>query len=77
MVRTSHLSLLEMSVITPLNLVFFVAFFFFFFYIFSFCRLFFEISLKVMEYCERTGLHKGVFVVPDYVNNILGTNIHI
>ena len=26
---------------------------------------------------ERTGLHKGVFVVPEYVNNILGTNSHI
>ena len=26
---------------------------------------------------ERTGLHKGVFVVPEYINNILGTNSHI
>ena len=26
---------------------------------------------------QRTGLHKGVFVVPEYVNNILGTNSHI
>ena len=26
---------------------------------------------------KRTGLHKGVFVVPEYVNNILGTNSHI
>ena len=26
---------------------------------------------------QRTGLHKGVFVVPEFVNNILGTNSHI
>ena len=26
---------------------------------------------------ERTGLHKGFFVVPEYFNNILGTNSHI
>ena len=28
-------------------------------------------------HCERTGLHKGVFVVAEYFNNIFGTNSHI
>ena len=26
---------------------------------------------------ERTGVHKGVFVVPECFNNILGTNSHV
>ena len=33
--------------------------------------------LGLLTDLERTGLHKGVFVVPEYVNNILGTNSHI
>ena len=33
--------------------------------------------LPLDRFLERTGLHKGVFVVPEYVNNILGTNSHI
>ena len=43
-----------------------------------------EVTLALLKRCQsseiieqRTGLHKGVFVVPEYFNNTLGTNSHI
>ena len=33
-------------------------------------------SLKIMG-TQRTSFHKGVFLGPEYFNNILGTNSHI
>ena len=29
------------------------------------------------NFCQRTSFHKGVFLGPEYFDNILGTNSHI
>ena len=36
-----------------------------------------KIFLRLYEYTERTSFYKGVFLGPEYFNNILGTNSHI
>ena len=47
----------------------------YFFYV-SPCLVVFSSDLTKL-YFERTSFHKGVFLGPEYFNNILGTNSHI
>ena len=41
------------------------------------CFVEFMIPIALLKKFEKTSFHKGVFLGPEYFNNILGTNSHI
>ena len=41
------------------------------------CFRYTDSTIPLLSKSERTSFHKGVFLGPEYFNNILGTNSHI